>query len=191
MIVCKQPIVIYDTDVIGAVVISLLAFALGGITLPFVGHPQQKNEQRAALTAARIERDRANGILAECREQALRLEEIENQLRSTLMLPSELPSALAAIVSRSQASHVELMQVAPQPPATVDDLRSIDIRIAARGRALDLLRMMHTLHDDYPWIQIESFELGASKTAEDACTLICTVRWFARMAGTGAPGAAS
>ncbi|MBL8877853.1 MAG: hypothetical protein JNG88_01935 [Phycisphaerales bacterium] len=180
MIVCTRPVVIYDADVIGAAVMLVLALGAIGAGAPLLASGDGHARQKAAVAAAKIERKSAFDEMDRISTQAKELSAMEARIRSSLVAASSMPETLTSIAGRAASLNVTLTQLAPQPPVAWDEFQMVEIRIIATGDALNLLRLLHGLHFDYRWLQIDAFELQAPLAGASTSTLGCTLRWFAR-----------
>lgn len=181
MIVIQRPFTVYDVDLVGAGVCVALLAALCSVGGPLLGGGDATRQPRAA--AVRADQQQTSDALATIRRHLHELESLLAAERDSLASVSDLPAALAGFARQASARGLELEQLAPQPGVSEGAVRAFDIRIAARGPAVECLNLLDDLRADYPWLVVRELELKTDDSGP--CALSCTARWFAR--GDGAP----
>lgn len=179
MILCRRPIKVYDCDVVGLLVVAGLGMATVLAMLPLLSTQTQKAGLGAALAEARKGLHQSGETLRKIRRQANELEALESQQRGALVSANEMTTSLAGLAGKAAEFGLTLTEIAPQPASAAGELVAIDVRIAASGRAVDLMRLLHALQVEYPWVRLERLEIHATEAAQEQCALSAVIRWFA------------
>lgn len=146
MIVARKPWMIYDVDLIGAII--ALALAVGGVW--FVGmHWQQTWADYRVVAAAR------NTAQSKLHEDVVKLEQFETGLAEFAQTVDEyegrvprgesLSTLLHQMTDVAKGAELEILSVTPQPSTEEGPYVVTDVRVGARGRSHDFIRFLDRL----------------------------------------------
>lgn len=178
MIVCRRPFKLYDTDVIGLVVLGVIALAACiGVILP----------ARANTTEHRELSDKINAANAAAEQTAQRLHAVNREvgmlqsgiLDRALAAPKSdaLTPFLQRVASLAIGCDVRIVQVLPYPAQSGDGYLYSDLSFSGRGRCLDFARLLDQLARENPYFSLQDFAIkGAANPTDPSCELSWTLR---------------
>lgn len=180
MILLRRPIPIFDVDLIGAVMIGIVAIiAYLTIYVPARSVAQVDQQLAVALhtTQAANTRssDRLDRALAEQQDLALKVEARERNFPKASEA-SEFPRNIA---TAAEANGVTVQQLAPLPLRSTEQGTVFDVQVVARSGLAQFIGMLDDLRRKCPHMQVREFSVAhGSDTAATGSTLSLTLRIY-------------
>ncbi len=195
MIVCREPVVVYDVDLIGAAVLCVFGLAAYfAVVAPWQstrdGYQQLARQREVAVAA----RDQAASKLDSGHRELQQLEELIAARQEGAAGAPVTAQLLGRLSALAEGSGLELRQVKPLPPTDVGPYRCMDVQMSARGSSPRFLRFLDRLAQECPNQSLLQYSIThASAESEGECNLEWTLRLFSAAAtvsaGSPKPGA--
>lgn len=180
MILLRRPFPIFDVDLIGIVMIGIVAIiAYLTIYVPAraVGQVDQQLAVAVQTTQAAITRssDRLDRARAEQHDLSRKVESRERNLPKA----GETSDFPRHIATAAEENGVTVQQLAPNPPRNTEQGMVFDIQVVARGGLAQFIGMLDDLRRKCPHMQVRDFSIAhGPDAAEPASTLSLTLRIY-------------
>lgn len=178
MMICNRPVRVFDVDVIGAGVFTLLLLSgYFGIIVPAGSHARAHQRLAGELRHAEESLDVASERLTRMRRDIELLESAIGRSLERAPRAAQRAHILSRIVGLADETGLRLHEVVPQPLAAEGALTFADARIAGVGTLPDVVRFLTALARELPGHSIESLTVRApSPSDQPRCTIEITLR---------------
>ncbi len=180
MILLRKPFPIFDVDLIGAVmvgIVAIIAYLTIYVPARSVGQVDQQLAIAVQTTQAAIARssDRLDRALAEKRDLTRKVEDRERNLPKASEA-SEFPRQIA---TAAEANGVKVQQLAPHPLRNTEQGTVFDVQVVARSGLAQFIGMLDELRRKCPHMQVREFSVArGSDTVDTGSTLSLTLRIY-------------
>jgi len=179
VIVCRRPCTLYDVDVLGT--LGLVALGIGAWWLVLAPWQQTWSEYRELSTrhaAAVTHLQQEIHELDRFEKELTQIEQVVASQSEQIPRATAISRLLREMTDIAKQSHLELLNVAPQPLADEGDYLVNDIEVTGRGSSHDLIRFLDRFALRNPHQALRACSITHPATAQDAT---CEVTWSVRL----------
>jgi Tfp pilus assembly protein PilO len=179
MIVSRKPCTLYDVDVIGIVVLVVIALAACfGVVVPAGANASEYRELSAKIAAANAAADQTGSRLRRVSQEIEVLQRGVAGHMHAAPKPSALTPFLQRVASLAIPCNLRIIQVLPQPVQQAEACLTCDVSFSAQGRSLGFARLIHELSRDNPYFSLQDFSI---KTSPNAAQPTYELSWTLRL----------
>lgn len=179
MIVSRKPCTLYDVDVIGIVLLAVIALAVYlGVIVPAGANASGYRDLSAKIAAANAAADQTGDRLRRVNQEIEMLQSGVAGHMHVAPKPGALTPFLQRVASLAIGCDLRIMQVLPQPVREADGYLTCDVSFSGQGRGLDFARLIHELSGDNPYFSLQGFSV---KRPPNAAPPECELSWTLRL----------
>jgi hypothetical protein len=179
MIVARKPCTLYDVDVIGVTILTVIALAACfGVILPTGSNASAYRDVSARIVSANAVGDETGERLRNVMREIKMLQAGVAEHLDAAPKPGALTPFLQRVASLAVQCELRLAQVLPQPMKQADGYLTCDVSFSGQGRCLAFARLLDELSADNPYFSLQDFSIKASRNAAQP---VCELSWTLRL----------